>query len=90
MGDVDLLVESIRRKSFDDAKAYISKQALSNQLIMAEDEKKIMEQFSFENNSVDFAKFIYPKVYDQQNFYSVYDAFEFDSSINDIQRWLKR
>ena len=88
--DVDLLVESIRRKSFDDAKADLAEQALSNQLIMAEDVKKIMEQFSFENNRVDFAKFVYPKVYDQQNFYRVYDAFEFDSSINEMNRWLKR
>ena len=63
---------------------------IQTKLIMAEDVKKIMEQFSFENNRVDFAKFVYPKVYDQQNFYRVYDAFEFDSSINEMQRWLKR
>lgn len=88
--DIDLLVESIRRKSFDNAKADIAKQALSNQLIMAEDAKKIMQQFTFENNRLDFAKFVYDKVYDQQNFYRVYDAFEFDSSINEMQRWLKR
>ena len=88
--DVDLLTESMRRKNFDNAKADIAKQALSNQLIMAEDARKIMEQFSFESNKVDFAKFIYTKVYDQQNFYRVYDAFEFDSSINEMNRWLKR
>src|SRR5688572_16427882 len=83
--DADLLVESMRRKSFDDAKADLAEQALSNQLIMAEDVKKIMEQFSFESYRVDFAKFVYPKVYDQQNFYRVYDAFDFDSSINEMK-----
>lgn len=88
--DVNLLVETIRRKSFDNAKADIAKQALSNQFIMAEDAKKIMEQFTFENNRLDFAKFVYPKIYDQQNFYRVYDAFEFDSSITEMQRWLER
>lgn len=88
--DVDLLTESMRRKNFDNAKADIAKQALSNQLILAEDARKIMEQFSFESNKVDFAKFVYAKVYDQQNFYRVYDAFDFDSSINEMNRWLKR
>ena len=88
--DVDLLTESMRRKNFDNAKADIAKQALSSQLIMAEDARKIMEQFSFESNRVDFAKFVYAKIYDQQNFYRVYDAFDFDSSINEMNRWLKR
>ncbi|MFC5272156.1 DUF4476 domain-containing protein [Adhaeribacter terreus] len=88
--DVNTLVESIRRKSFDNAKADIAKQALTSQLILAEDAKKVMEQFSFESNRLDFAKFVYDKVYDQQNFYRVYDAFEFDSSITEMQRWLKR
>lgn len=88
--DVDLLTESMRRKSFDNAKLDIAKQALSNQLILAEDAKKIMQQFTFENNRLDFAKYVYDKVYDQQNFYRIYDAFEFDSSINEMQRWLKR
>ncbi len=88
--DVNLLVESMRRKSFESAKADIAKQALSNQFIMAEDVKKLMEQFSFESSRVDFAKFVHPKVYDQQNFYRVYDAFDFDSSTTEMNRWLKR
>ncbi|HSI89476.1 MAG TPA: DUF4476 domain-containing protein [Adhaeribacter sp.] len=88
--DVNLLLESMSIRNFDSAKVDIARQALSNRFILAEDAKRLMQQFSFEGNRLDFAKFVYPQVYDQQNFYRVYDAFEFNSSITEMDRWLKR
>jgi hypothetical protein len=88
--DVDLLMESIGRKNFESSKLEVAKQALGNTFILAEDAKKLMRKFSFESTRVEFAKFVYARLYDQQNFYRVYDAFEFDSSISEVERWLAR
>jgi hypothetical protein len=88
--DVDMLVENIRKKSFESSKLDIAKQALSNSNILTEDVKKILRAFDFESSRLEFAKFVYPKVYDQQNFYQVYDAFDFESSASEMRRWLKK
>jgi hypothetical protein len=88
--DVDQLVETIRKKSFESSKLEIAKQALTITTILAEDAKKITSVFGFESTRLDFAKFVYPRIYDQQNFYRVYDAFEFETSITEMQAWLKR
>lgn len=88
--DVDMLVESMSKKNLDASKFEIAKQAISNSSILAEDVKRIMHTFQFENSRLDFAKYAYPHVYDQQNFYRVYDAFQFETSITDMQRWMKK
>ena len=50
----------------------------------------IMMAFDFEASKVEFAKFAYGHTYDVNNYYKVNDAFEFESSIDELNRSIGR
>ncbi|MDN5203448.1 DUF4476 domain-containing protein [Fulvivirgaceae bacterium BMA10] len=84
--NIDKLVHSIRRKHYDDQRLIVAKSAIRKKGIFAEDIKRIMKQFSFESSRVEFAAYAYHKTCDKDNFYVVYDALYFDSSIRKLER----
>ncbi|MCB2410444.1 DUF4476 domain-containing protein [Hymenobacter lucidus] len=88
--DVDALVSSVRSKSFDSSRLSVAKQALEQSVIQADDLKRLLGTMDFENSKVELAKFAYPHVADQQNFYRVYDSFQFESNIKEVQDATKR
>lgn len=87
--DVDALNQNLRQRPFDDTRLSTAKQALAQSSLRAEDLQRLLGAFSFETSRVELAKFAYPHVVDQQNFYRVYDAFQFDSSVQEVQRSLE-
>ncbi|MEN9522044.1 MAG: hypothetical protein RL065_421 [Bacteroidota bacterium] len=76
--------QSISSKTFEDSKLKIAKQIVGANCITATQVRSIMKLFTFEASKLDFAKFAYPYTYDQKNYYKVNDAFEFESSIDDL------
>jgi hypothetical protein len=77
---------SITSKTFEDSKLTIAKQVVQNRCLFASEVREIMMMFTFENSKLDFAKFAYRYTYDIGNYYKVNDAFEFESSIDDLNR----
>ncbi len=75
---------SIASKSFEESKLQVAKQIVGANCCTAEQVKAIMRLFSFEESRLDFAKFAYKYTYDQKNYYKVNDAFQFESSISDL------
>ena len=49
-----------------------------------------MMAFDFEDTKLQFAKYAYGHTYDINNFYMVNDAFEFESSIEELNRAIGR
>lgn len=84
--DVQNLAQALDAKSFDSGKLTVAKEALGHSYINAADLKGLVEKMSFESSKVELAKFAHPRVADPQNFYQVYDAFTFDSSVRDVQK----
>jgi len=84
--DVDALMRALNAKSAESSKLDIAKEVLGQSAINAADLKRVLGEFDFESNKVELAKFAHPRVADPQNFYQVYEAFNFDSSIRDVQR----
>ncbi|SHI43132.1 protein of unknown function [Hymenobacter daecheongensis DSM 21074] len=84
--DVDQLAETLKRTSFDSNRLSIAKQALEQSYIQANDLKLLLASFDFETSRVELAKYAYPHVADRQNFYRLYDAFDFQSSVQEVQR----
>lgn len=84
------LQNSIQHESFDNTKLLIAQQALrGGYLVYTQDVKSIMNQFTFEKTRLEFAKFAYAYTYDRQNYFQVNDAFQFSSSIRDLNRFLE-
>jgi hypothetical protein len=48
----------------------------------------MMHCFDFEATRLDFAKFAYGRTFDIGNYYMVNDAFTFETSIDDLNRYI--
>ena len=81
--------ESISSKSFENTKLTIAKQVLQNNCLTAQQVKETMGLFDFENTKLDFAKYAYAHTYDTGNYFKVNDAFEFESSVDELNRYIR-
>jgi hypothetical protein len=79
---------SIVSKSFESTKLEIAKQVLGQRCMTSGQVTEIMSCFDFESTKLDFAKFAYGRTFDLGNYYMVNDAFTFESSINDLNRYI--
>lgn len=75
---------SIKSKTFADSKMTIAKQITKNNCPTASQIRDYTKLFTFENDKLEYAKFAYSYCYDTANYYKVNDAFEFESSIEDL------
>lgn len=78
------LMSSIEKKNFEDDKLAIAKQATNANCVSVAQIKQIMGAFSFEDSRLSFAKYAYSRCVDPQNYFQVNDAFEFDSSVEEL------
>jgi hypothetical protein len=90
MSDADFssAKQSITSKSFEDSKLTIAKQIIGSNCLLCSQVKEIMLLFSFEDTRLDFAKYCYGYTFDQGNYYKVNDAFTFESSIDDLNKYI--
>lgn len=77
--------ESINSNSFEDTKLSVAKENAENKCFSSQQVHDIMKLFSFEKNRLSFAKYAYNYVYDKDNYYKTYKAFDFESSINELK-----
>jgi hypothetical protein len=82
--------ETIRSKTFEETKLTISKQILKDNCITSAQVREILGLFDFENTKLDFAKYAYSRTYDTGNYYKVNDAFEFESSVSDLNEYISK
>lgn len=82
------LMYTLRNQNFDSDKLSIARQALSNNYFDTYQIREIMSVMDFEKNRVEFAKDAYNNCVDKQNFFRVNDAFEFSSSIRELEDYI--
>lgn len=61
---------------------------LRDNRLSSEQLRRLLNLFSFERNRLELAKTAYPNLVDSQNFFIVYDAFAFQSSIRELNRFI--
>jgi hypothetical protein len=81
---------SIKAKSFSDSKMTLAKQITNTNCLTSQQAKEITELFNFEDDRLEFTKLSYSSIYDLDNFYIVNDAFEFESSIEELDEYIRR
>ena len=79
---------SISSKDFEDTKLTVAKQVMKSNCLQASQVKEIMELFDFEDTKLQFAKEAYNYTYDIDNYYELNDAFEFESSIDELNEYI--
>ena len=88
--DVDALVQAVRQRPFEASRLSIAKEALRESSLQAIDLQRLLRSLDFEASRVELAKYAYEHVADRQNFYRVYEAFDFESSVREVQQAVAR
>jgi hypothetical protein len=79
---------SIARKDFEDTKLSIAKQITSANCLLSSQVYEIMMLFEFEDSKLEFATFAYGYTFDPEKYYMVHDAFEFETTVEDLNSTL--
>jgi hypothetical protein len=82
--------ESISGKDFEDTKLTIAKQVMNSNCLLTSQVKQIMRLFEFESTRLDFAKEAYGHTYDIDNYYMLNDAFNFESSVTELNNYINK
>jgi hypothetical protein len=82
------LKSTIASKSFEDSKLTIAKQVLRDHCLLTSQVKDLVSLFTFEETKLDFAKYAYDYTYDRGNYFKINDVFTFESSIEELDRYI--
>ncbi len=84
------LKDLVGRESFDDTRIAICKEYIRTNPISSEELRELLGFITFEINRINLAKYSYRYVNDPGYFYTVYNVFTFDSSVNELINWINR
>lgn len=79
---------SIKSQSFADTQLGVAKQITKGNCLTSKQVKSIMQLFAFEDNKLQFAKYAYDHTFDIENYYIVNEAFNFSSSVDELNKYL--
>lgn len=83
------LEQSISTKTFEDSKMTIARQVLRDRCLFVSQVKRVISQFTFEESKLEFAKYAYGYTYDIGNYFKVNDVFTFESSIDELDAYIR-
>lgn len=87
--DFNQALASIEEKTFSDSKLTLAKQVVKNNCLTAGQIKRIVTLFDFESTKLEFAKFAFPFCYNPENYWKINDAFDYESSIEELNQFIE-
>ncbi|UOR04796.1 DUF4476 domain-containing protein [Hymenobacter aerilatus] len=84
--EITSLAESMQRTASDETRLSLARQAINQTSVQTNDLVRLLQTLSMEGSRLTLAKYAYPYVADPQNFSCVYDVFDFEASIQELQR----
>lgn len=88
--DFDLVKEQLRSEWFEKNRLQSAKVITDKSNFTTMQVKEMMLLFSFESNRLELAKYAYNKTVDKQNYFQLNDALTFQSSKDDLARFIRR
>lgn len=88
--DFETLKESLRKEWFEANRLKSVKFIIDKNNFTTQQVKELMMLFTFENNKLEIAKYAYPKTVDKQNYYQVNEVLTFNSSKEELMRFVRR
>ncbi len=86
--DFQMAKRSIESKSFSDSKITLAKQVLDNNCLLTGQVYELVSLFDFEDDKLEIAKYAYGSTLDVGNYFRVNDAFDFESSIEELDAYI--
>lgn len=78
----------IRGQSFESTRANVARQIMNEHYFTSAQVARILQQFTFDSYRLDMAKFAYTRVVDPERYYLTYNVFTFNSSVNELSRYI--
>ena len=85
--DFESAKASVKSKSFDDSKLTVAKEIIGSNCMLCSQIKELMLLITFEQTRLDLAKFAWNHNLDKGNYYKLNDAFTFDSSVDELNKY---
>lgn len=86
--DFSQALSAIKSKTFSDSKLTLAKQVTRGNCLTAAQILNITKLFDYESTKLEYAKFAYPLCYNPENYWKVNDAFEFESTIEELNEYI--
>lgn len=86
--DFAALKQTITAQWFESTKISTAKMGLGANYFTADQIRDILFLFSFESSKLEVAKYAYDRCIDKQNYFKVYDAFSFSSSVDELSNYV--
>lgn len=83
------LKNTIANQWFDSSKLRVAKQALATNPVSSAQLAELMNMLTFESSRLELAKAGYASVIDRQNFFVVNNSFTFESSISELEHYIR-
>lgn len=88
--DFEQVKEQIRKEWFENNRITSVKVVVDKNNFTTQQVKELMLLFTFENNKLEVAKYAYRKTVDKQNYYQLNDALFFNSSKDELTRFIRQ
>lgn len=85
----DKAKQTITNKGFDDTRLSTAKQVAKSNCLTTDQIVEIMKIFGFDDTRLDFAKYAYDFCLDQNNYFNVSEGFSFDSSTEELNKYIE-
>jgi hypothetical protein len=87
--EFNAFLASLESKSFDDTKMTMAKQYIRNNCVTSSQVYLILKQIDFEDSKLKLAKYAYQYVFDPEKYYKVNNAFEYSSSVEELNKYIE-
>ena len=87
--DFDQVKESLRKEWFDNNRIISSRFIIENNNFTTAQVKEMMQLFTFDDKKLEVAKLAYRKTVDKQNYYQVNETLTFNSSKEELARFIR-
>jgi hypothetical protein len=91
LSDLELtdILSAASSRPFSSTRMEIVKTAIEGRMLEVEQVRSLMGLFTFESDRLAIAKMTYRNTIDRDRYYRLYDAFTFDSSIEELERYMR-
>ena len=86
--NINSILSAIENESFKSDKIIVAKQATKNKCLSVDQIKQIMDEFSFDDGKLEFAKLAYSKCSNKDDYYMLNESFSFSSSKSELNDYI--
>lgn len=89
MGDVNVYLKDLEEFDFEDDKMDLTKKDFVGTCMTASQAYKLVEIYAFEENRLEIAKYLYPRIIDKDNAKTIIPLFTFDSTKLEYREFIR-